>query len=210
MTNRLFIAAALIACMYAGTEYFRAFGLPTETKTPEPPLSNMPSMLGNWQNSTEHAVAAELEGVSGAAMETVRAYRDPAGHLISLYAGAFEKYGYRILHPPELCYGGTGWRVTSAEPLVLPDGGGASTLTRFETMQHGGQEIYLLYWYQIKDMTFYDGDGQRRAVWKLRGRKTWPPMVKVMLQTSAADADQAKELLKSLAVPAKAWVDQIH
>jgi hypothetical protein len=59
-------------------------------------------------------------------------------------------------------------------------------------------------------MTFYDGDGQRRAVWKLRGRKTWPPMVKVMLQTSAADADQAKELLKSLAVPAKAWVDQIH
>jgi EpsI family protein len=210
MTNRLFIAAALIACTYAGTEYFRAFGLPTQTKTPEPPLSEMPGLLGNWQNSAEHTVAMELQGESGAAMEAVRAYRDPAGHLISLYVGAFEKYGYRMPHPPELCYTGQGWHIVNAEPLVLPGGGGASVFTRFETLQHGGQEICLLYWYQIKDMTFYDGDGQRRAVWKLRGQKTWPPMVKVMLRTSAADPDQAKELLKSLAVPAKAWIDQIH
>ena len=99
-------------------------------------------------------------------METVRAYRNPAGHLISLYAGAFEKYGYRIPHPPELCYGGMGWHIVNTEPLVLPSGGGATVLTRFETLQHGSQEVHLLYWYQIKDMTFYDGDGQRRAVWK--------------------------------------------
>ena len=65
MTNRLFIAAALIACMYAGAKYSRAFGLPTETKIPEPPLSTIPSRLGNWQASTERTVAAELEGVSG-------------------------------------------------------------------------------------------------------------------------------------------------
>jgi hypothetical protein len=75
-------------------------------------------------------------------------------------------------------------------------------------LERDGKPTHLLYWYELNGVTFTTADGFRTELWKLRGRKSWPPMVKVMLQTTDPDERTAEQGLKDLAGPVRGWLSE--
>ena len=46
---------------------------------------------------------------------------------------------------------------------------------RFLSLDREGTRVYWLFWYQVGDSTFWNGDGQRRVVHSFRGRARLGP-----------------------------------
>ncbi|HUT56714.1 MAG TPA: exosortase-associated EpsI family protein, partial [Phycisphaerae bacterium] len=122
---------------------------------------------------------------------------------IVLHIAAFPDFSHITPHHPELCYPGVGWTATGREILQLkPDDGPPVTaeMITFEHQQRQGP-IQVLFWYQVGDRTAVDYGGVRQAILKSRGKKTAPPLIKVLLQCPATDATNDKERLSSIAEP---------
>ena len=77
-------------------------------------------------------------------------------------------------------------------------------------VQRHGETGYLLYWYQVNGTAYCNGDRQRALLLACRGRPVRPPVVKVMLQTSAATPDEAQKTLQSLAGDVYAWTREFR
>jgi hypothetical protein len=114
------------------------------------------------------------------------------------------------VHSPEICYPSNGYRVINGEETVFVSDRSGAHKARFIAVERDDARLYCLYWYQVGDTTFWESDGQRRVVQSFRGRDTWPPMVKVMLQTSAKSPDEAQGRLKDLASLVYAWTRAYH
>ena len=69
-----------------------------------------------------------------------------------------------------------------------------------------GEEIQVLYWLQLGDQFFFDRGAhhvlRQRLCW---GVKKWPPLTKLMLQTSATNPEAAQARLIDLARAVYQW-----
>jgi hypothetical protein len=208
MTTRLALASAALLASFGAALALQGQGMPTELAHPAQRLmQDMPKTFGSWIG-TEADLDPRVFKAIGAEMATNRNY-EQAQATVSLHCDVFLKYGVRILHPPELCYTSNGYTIASAETVSVPVRGGPR-LARLLTLDRAAQRIYCLFWYQIGDTTFLEGDGQRRAVLALRGQTVWPPMIKVMLQCSARSPEEAATSLKALASLLYPWTRDFH
>ncbi len=208
MTVRLLIAAAAVLGIYTGGELFKDRGMPTEPAHLQLDLDQLPRKFNSWSGDDTPLDPQVFQAI-GAEKVINRRYRDGRAE-VDLHCDVFLKYGVRILHPPELCYPGSGYTVADSESVEIAADAKSPRFARLLTLEKDGTRVYCLYWYQIGDLTFWDADNQRRAVRSLRGRETWPPMIKVMLQTTANSPEEARARLKSLADSVYPWTCQYH
>jgi EpsI family protein len=143
-----------------------------------------------------------------------REYRDRGGHVVGVYVAVFRNsdkaQGGGILHSPDVCYEANGWSVGNPKSLPLDHGGATQNLANLLPVKRLGETAYVLYWYQIEGATYWTGNSQRRLIRACRGRPFRPPVVKVMLNTSAASPGDAEQALKSLATLVYEWSRNFH
>jgi EpsI family protein len=206
---RLCLAGLALLGIFAVAKALEGRSMPSELAQPRQRLEELPKTFGEWRGGEEPPPDPRIVAAIGADMSVDRRYQVHQNS-IALHCDVFLKYGVRTLHPPELCYQGTGYVISNSETVNVAGGAGHGRAARLLTLDHGGQRQYCLYWYQIGDMTFWDGDGQRRAVQSLRGRMVWPPLIKVMLVTNARTPEEAIATLKDLAEAVYPWTRDFH
>ena len=205
---RFLIASILVAVGPGGIYIIRERITPAQTRPLKQELREMPAQLGLWTGE-QAGVDPEVFRVSRYDSSVDREYKNPEGDLVLLHVASRRKIDLRFMHHPTICYPAAGYEIVDEEsfqPQVLDH---PSLPDRLLTVERDGQRAYVLYWYQMGGRVFFKSDGRRRAIWDLRFSKSWPPQIKVMLQTSAADADEARARLESIAVPLFEWTKQL-
>jgi EpsI family protein len=208
MTARIYIAALALLGAFAAGESLKGHSMPTEAAHPKLPLDTMPFEFGPWTGE-DLPLPPDVAQAIGAEMVVNRAYRNKAEFVelhCDVFTDSFMQYGVRVVHSPELCSPISGFVVEDGEMVQIASPGKPSQPARLLTLSREGNPMYCLYWYQVGDTTFWNSDDQRRVVHSFRGRATWPPMIKVMLQTSAGSLAEAEQRLTSLAVLVYPWV----
>ena len=206
--TRLLIAAIILAIGPAGTYVIREKITPTETRPAKLDLRELPVRLGSWTGEgTEADPKIFADSHYDSAVNFV--YRNPKGDNVLIHTAIGRRIDRRFPHHPTICYTVAGFEITSEKEILIERLDGSSVPARLLTVQRDGQRECVLYWYQMGDAVYFDAVGKRRVFWDLRFTRSWPPHVKVMLQTAAADPAEARALLESVAVPLFEWIRQL-
>jgi hypothetical protein len=203
MTIRLFITSVILLVIYGASYVARDRGMPTTMTPLEKNVQDLPQSLGDWKGEAV-ALDPEMFTAIGAKEVVDRNYRDRQGQTVSVHFAVFDKpfQIQGLWHPPELCYTTHGSHVGDPKPIALDQAG---ALARLIPAEHQGETLYVLYWYQIDGNAFVTGDAQRKLLLSCRGRPTRPPIIKVMLQTTATSAEAAEKSLTAVARDVFKW-----
>ncbi|MGA2030840.1 MAG: exosortase C-terminal domain/associated protein EpsI, partial [Thermoguttaceae bacterium] len=144
-----------------------------------------------------------------AASSITRSYQDSNGHAISMHLALFDDPDRGVYHSPTNCYRAQGWARLGGRDVSLQVPGRPTIQVRLSTWQREGDKILVLYWYELGENVLFERIDMGAVRWKMRGRATWPPMVKVLLQTSAAEAGLAQSQLLQIAAQIRQWVGQM-
>ena len=205
-TIRLFIVAAIVVLIATLTYAFPRWLRPV-IRLPDRDFTEMPRQFGSWQEA-EVEVDPEIQEVLRRDADVIvdRAYVDGENNVVSLHMAVFTKLDDGIRHSPFNCYRGQGWRELSRAKVALPVSG-RDIRVSLTTWEREGRQVLVMYWYQFGEHILFDRVDLARARWKMWGRETWPAMVKVLLQTSAADEVVAKKHIEEVARMAHEWLD---
>lgn len=209
-TTRLIIVAILVGLL-AGSTYVLPNSL--KPKSIELPttwdLAEMPLQFGSWQGA-EVEVDPKVRDWLLLDADTVvhRAYGDDRNHVVSLHAALFSDLDAGVLHSPINCYRGNGWRELGRTRLMLHVSDETSIPVSLTTWEREGERVLVMYWYQLDEHILFNRWDLLWARVDMRGKETWPPLVKVLLQTPAADADKARERIQAIARSAYQWINQ--
>src|SRR5262249_2785230 len=111
------------------------------------------------------------------------------GRQVAVHLATFSTADMLIPHPPQLCFTESGWTILKDEWQTDGD-----RRYRLLLVEREGARSTVVYWYQLGADVAADRDDLRRILQKFRREKTsWPPMVKVLIQSpvvlSEADAN---------------------
>jgi len=211
MIIRLLLAAAIMLGIYGAVRWVRDRGMPTICSPIEMKIGDLPTSLGEWKGETV-ALDPEMFKAIGAQMAVDRTYRDHQGRSVSLHAAVFAKpeLANGLAHSPEICYPSSGWRIGEPKIVALDRSGTTDNAAKLMPVERRGETAYVLYWYQIDGHAYCTGDRQRQLIHGVRGRPTFPAIVKVMLHTVAPTPEAAEKTLMSLAAETFAWTQSFH
>ena len=169
----------------------------------------MPLQFGSWQGAEVEVDPKVRDWLLRDADAVVdRAYGDDQNHVVSLHAAFFSDLDVGVLHSPIACYRGNGWREVGRTRLMLHVSDETSIPVSLSTWERQGEQVLVMYWYQLDKQILFNRWDLFRARVKMRGKETWPALVKVLLQTSASDADKARERIQTIARSAYQWINQ--
>ncbi len=55
------------------------------------------------------------------------------------------------------------------------------------TWEKEGQRVLVLYWFKLGEHFLFDRFEMGAVRWKMRGQKTWPALIKVLMQANTTD-----------------------
>lgn len=207
MTARIIVASLLLAGIFGGTRLMRGSAW-TMSPQARQVFERLPPRLGGWTLDDQAGQHSFLDPPSDAASAANGVYRSERGGEVFVEVDQFTRLDVSLPHPPEQCYNLSGCYVRSQENAQVPLPTGQIATTRLMAVDHNGQRMSVMFWYDLDGETVVDRVGLGEVRWKLRGQKTRPLVLKVMLQTMAANAADAEETLRSVAVPLMAWMRQ--
>jgi hypothetical protein len=211
---RLIAAAAIVLAIY-GTMYALKAGIqPPQVVFPawchkdndlKKELNiNLPLRLGVW-SGTKTELDPKIFVATGAKIAENRSYADDLGRTVSLHVAYFDDVDAGVWHSPTNCYRCSGWQCRKEEKIPLKEGGKTSAadadlaspevyFTRWEKEQ---EQCLVMHWYYLEGRIFYGRAGLGAARFAMRGRSTWPPMIKVLIQgrINAVSEDDKENLL---------------
>ncbi len=117
-TIRLLVTAIIVAATYGGVHVIREAGVPREVRLPRQDLGTLPIRLRPWIGE-EVPLDPETFPNAGADSTVTRMYRNATGEMVSVYAAVWLEYHIGTPHPPEACYGASGYRIISEENVQL-------------------------------------------------------------------------------------------
>ena len=165
--------------------------------------SDLPHQIGPWKGEDVKA-DEKLIGRLEAEAEVDRLYRNADGSAISLHY--LWSKDYVRVHFPQQCYHEAGWEKVSEKTVSIPIAKDQEIPARIITFDREGEKIQVLYWLQLGDQFFFDRGAhhvlRQRLCW---GVKKWPPLTKLMLQTSATNPEAAQARLIDLARAVYQW-----
>lgn len=214
MTNmnvirRLLIAAAVVAGIQGGIYVLHVYGMPREVTLPNRHIRNFPLSFGPWQGE-DRELSRREEIVISPTWVVNRTYRDDQGREVSFHNVVSSKNYQRMPHDPKRCYRETGWKITSEKDVSIEVPGGSPTTVRVIEYEQQAQRVLIMYWYALGDHIVLDRFQLRQAAGNFWGKKTWPAVVKVLLQTSLNDGpDKAEARLRSIAAEWLAWMNKV-
>jgi hypothetical protein len=217
----MFVSASIIGVIYLAMIALKAGTQPPEVVFPawcyknndpsNKTLSvNLPMKLGEWTGQIVDLDEKRFVKTDASIADN-REYIDESGHRISVHIAYFADVEAGVWHDPTNCYRCAGWHLKE-ESKVPMDGRSSREsddsevyLTRWEKEQ--SPSCLVAHWYYLDGRIFYGRDGLMKARWEMRGRESWPPMVKILLQTTGtSQADQEAVLQFSKQV--HLWLDQ--
>ncbi|MGD0896519.1 MAG: exosortase-associated EpsI family protein [Thermoguttaceae bacterium] len=207
--TRLGILIILVSVVHGGFIVVRAGTQPAEVILSGRTIHELPLTLGPWQGEDTTLDPRTFAGTE--AVEAVgRNYADRADHSTSVFLATYSDPRAGVYHSPMNCYQSSGWTNIDEVRLPLQAVGRPDILVSVSNWQQSKADpIIVLYWYEMGEDTFFGrGDWGLAQLWKLRGRKTWPPMYKVLLQTPASDP-LARARLMDLAGSVRAWLGEL-
>lgn len=205
---RLALIVLAIAGIQAAVMFVRQERDPVTIRPPDVDINKLPLRLGSWTGHDE-PMDERIWRVLGAEVAVNRVYREDSGGLLAMQIGVFTTNDVVLPHEPHVCYGNVGWNKSTQKDLHLRTETQGMRTARMVTFQQEGQRIHVLYWYQFGDANVVDFDGLRRERWKLFGEKTWPPLIKVMLQSTVADPARAEQQLRSFGELVLGWTKDV-
>ncbi|MDZ7617828.1 MAG: exosortase-associated EpsI family protein, partial [Patescibacteria group bacterium] len=136
-----------------------------------------------------------------------REYTDREDKVVSAHTALFTDFDEAIIvHLPSRCYSAAGWNLLGAEKRDLVVPGVPPVKVEISTWEFEGLRVKVLYWYQLGEHTVLDRFDLSKARMAFAGHKTWPAMVKVMLQTSADQGPAADVRLLDVARNIRQWL----
>lgn len=204
---RTLVLMVLLVGIHFAARWSATAGLPTETRVPTGDLHSLPVQMGDWTGK-DVPTDPRIFKATGALAVVNRHFTDATGRTVVAHLALFTDLdaGLYTPHQPEVCIEGSGGRITRSEEIQVEADGGGTFRTRILATESSGRFSRVLFWYQAPATTFTDRYGQREVFWLYRGKPTWPPVVKVMLQMPDPNSQQAKEALTGLARQIHAWV----
>lgn len=194
-TVRLLIVAAFVVAMQAAAGVMRQGLKPAHVELPGWELEDMPLRLGPWRGedirleSQDPRIVAKI----GAEQLQDRAYRNPDGQSISLHTALFTEYDVGVFHSPMNCYRASGWQLADETSLRLQGSNGLDVSISLSTWQRDAERVLVAYWYQLQEYVILSRYQLGTVRWKLRGSESWPPLIKVLMQTSCTDNPEEDE-----------------
>ena len=201
------MAAAMVALVYGVVYVARASVKPPEVVFPPWSLDDLPMRLGAWTGEVTQ-LDPRIVRATQAAYVTDRLYRDGSRQMVSVHTAMYRDHAAGVYHTPINCYRAAGWRMVEETQDDLPCGGDRTIPVRISNWDREGEQIVVIYWYELGEHVLFDrfGFGTLRLT-AMRGKKTWPPLIKVMLQIPAAgDAKKARERGLNLAELIARWL----
>lgn len=206
-TTRVFVVAMFVVLLSASTYVMPQWLKAKNIQLPEWNLRDMPLQFDQWQGVSGE-LDPEITGRLGADVWLDRVYRDDQNRIVSLHVALFRDLDGGVFHSPINCYRSAGWRELGQAEVELPIPGKPSIPVSLGTWEREGERILVMYWYQLDQQILFDRVGLGLARWKMRSEQNWPPLIKVLLQTSAADTEDAKKQIQFIAAKAYEWINQ--
>jgi EpsI family protein len=170
----------------------------------------LPDEVGDFVGRDEPLDKRLVRGAEAATMIN-RVYRNRVGDAVIVNLGVWTQYKKVIPHAPEICYTMAGWEIASRRDMEVPTGSGKKARIKQFIFQNGTKRIAVAFWVHLDDEIFAEGENVRRARQRLRGTgDKLPPLIKVMLQTDAADVEQAQTRLSRFATSLLPYSESIH
>jgi hypothetical protein len=168
-------------------------------------LNDMPLTFGDWTCVSTSKWSDGVKDPAGATFSINRVYAssDKRWEVLAYVAVWTEYRGGFMVHPPPICYAAAGHEIlATTETKFGPTANTMLMSTRLE-----GRPTTVLYWYQLGPYCFHDATGMQatRWQWSYMGQKSWPPLVKVMLEIRGTDKTNAERLLVNLGEKLLAW-----
>jgi EpsI family protein len=122
-----------------------------ETKIGLPGLHDLPLDVGHWRAAGEETMDAATVAYLKPDEYILRDYANaqggaPLGVFVAYFKSLQNVYGP---HSPRICLPGSGWLITNSKETRIPVPGHAAGIPVNQfTMEKGGQQILVLYWYQ--------------------------------------------------------------
>lgn len=209
MTTRLAIVAILVVLLSTLSYVMPKWLQAKDIRLPEWDLHEIPLEFESWQRAEVKLDPKIKEKILiDADIIADRAYRDEESHVVSLHVALFRDLDAGVFHSPINCYRGGGWKEFDRTSLSLRVSDKTSIPVNLSTWEQGGEKIFVMYWYQLDEHILFSRWDLPWTRWKMRGKKTWPALVKVLLQTRAADPEGAKERIQTVARFAYQWLNQ--
>jgi EpsI family protein len=208
MAIRIFIAAAIIGFTYLGMYLVHAGIQVTDSELPPWKVQDLPMQLGDWKG--ENAKLDEkIFKATGAHSLVNRIYTDEAGNVMSLHFAVFTDPNEGIWHNPVSCYVSAGWVRQENEKVFLPGTSDDKSKVSLSIWTKGGETAVIAYWFQLGEHRLYSRGDLGTVRWQMRGQKTWPAMLKILIHTpDGNNTEEAKAQLLDFAKLVYQWINQ--
>jgi hypothetical protein len=202
VSGRLLIAALCVAATQTAVWQLQRRTALLADQTAHFDVDALPLQLGTWTGT-----AAELDprlfAQVGALRMTNRNYANELGRQTAAHLATFSTADMLVPHPPQLCLTESGWTILKDEWQTDGD-----RRYRLLLVEREGARAAVAYWYQLGAEVAGDRDDLRKILQKFRREKTtWPPMVKVLIQSPVvfSEADASADC-RELGAAIYAWV----
>jgi len=210
LMTKIVIAAVALVALAAGTIYLQfKIGMNRDIELPKKTLDELPMQFGSWKGEIQPIDEEIFKAIEGCEA-TDRTYTNPTGESATLHAAVFDTLWLSVPHPPLVCYPSAGWITQTTKEVELKGPDGQPATVRVITFDKHGRRTMVMHWYQSGDAVFYDDAGLLRSKKRYRTRKTWPALIKVLLQTDATNTQQAQQRLTKFASQVYDWTSQMQ
>jgi EpsI family protein len=209
-TIRVYLIIAFVLATYGGARLVETAIQQPETVLPSWTFDELPLQLGDWHGE-DTMLDPKITAALGAARVRDRVYQNSLGHIVSLHTAMFENAVEGVYHTPINCYRANGWdkKLDSIETIRISDDLSIPVKLLIYEHEKDRQRVMVVYWYQLGEhVLFGRWDLGFKVRWSLRGRPTWPALVKVMVQIQVTDPEDAKAALMSFVESVAKWENQ--
>lgn len=210
---RLVLAAFFVACGSLGIfAVQRSLVVPPAQPLPED-IHHLPLRLDKWQGQEQQLDSDTFVHV-GADVVVERVYHDDADHDdadhdVRLHVAVFSsKPDDGVYHAPTNCYPSSGWTLLEQSMAAVPIPGHKEQMVNVSTWQKKEKTVHVVYWYRMGDYSLFERVDMGKVRWALGGRKSWPPLIKVLLETSASDKYASKVRILDVAASVQTWLEK--
>ncbi|HYW79725.1 MAG TPA: EpsI family protein [Thermoguttaceae bacterium] len=209
MTNpvtRLLIAIAVVVVVYAGSYAVQGALETPEVILPDRDFNTLPVQLGQWHGK-DVALDPEVFVNTDAKRVVQREYRDNQGHALSLFLALYDEPDKGVYHSPMNCYRANGWQKIEDNYRDMECEAAPTIPIRVTTWEKDGKHEMVIYWYRLGEHTLFSRYDMGDVRIKMAGKKAWPAMIKVLLQTSSGASGSAESDLYEFAKLVHQWVE---
>jgi EpsI family protein len=211
LTIRVWMTAALMCFGWLGTAWVRASNA-IEVNPLRQSLDSFPMELEGYQ-ATEVPLDDHVREVLNADAVMNRVYRRPDGTGMMCHVSAWLRPESVSLkgnapHIPKLCYTNSGWTIIGEKATEIETPSGRLKMNLL-LVERGTDRSVVAYWYQFGASTFTTPAESRRIHQQFWGKKHWPPLIKVLLDTPAQDIETALPRIEKFAKSAFRWTNEL-